>query len=85
MGRGFKETEGREMKCITCGSEMVKVETDLPFKIGSSSIVIIKGLPVFQCSKCSEYSIEDPTMAKVEKMLNVVDESTELEVLRFAA
>jgi YgiT-type zinc finger domain-containing protein len=85
MEQGFEETEGREMKCINCGSEMVRVETDLPFKIGPSSIVIIKGLPVLQCSRCNEYSIEDPTMVKVEEMLSVVDEATELEVLRFAA
>jgi YgiT-type zinc finger domain-containing protein len=73
------------MKFINCGSEMVRVETDLPFKIGPSSIVIINGLPVLQCSRCSEYSIEDPSVVKVEKIFNVVDESTELEILRFAA
>lgn len=73
------------MKCHNCGSQMVKVETDLPFKIGHTSIVIIKGLPVLQCLRCSEYAIEDAIMVKVEEMLNLADKAVELEIIRFAA
>jgi len=73
------------VRCVVCGSEMVSAETDLPFKVGPSSIVIIKGLPVHSCTRCQEFALEDPIMEKVEKMLASVDESMELEVVHFAA
>lgn len=73
------------MKCRNCGSQMAEVNTDLPFKIGSVSIVIVKDLPVLQCSRCSEYAIEDRVMARVEEMLCLVNKAVELEILRFAA
>jgi YgiT-type zinc finger domain-containing protein len=59
--------------------------TDLPFKVSESSIVILKGLPVLQCDSCSEYVLEDPVMARVEAILENVDKSAELEIIRFAA
>jgi len=31
--------------------------TDLPFKINEDTIVIVKGLPVLQCTNCLEYLI----------------------------
>ena len=73
------------MKCRVCGSKMIKTKTDLPFKVRLSSIVIIKKLPVFQCSKCSEYSIEDQNMTKVEEILSRLDKVAELEIVNFAA
>lgn len=59
--------------------------TDLPFKTGESSIVIIKDLPVSQCSECHEYVLADSVMSEVERILASVDKSTELEIVRFAA
>ncbi|MCL5773764.1 MAG: type II toxin-antitoxin system MqsA family antitoxin [Firmicutes bacterium] len=73
------------MKCRVCGSKMNKAKTDLPFKIRSKSIVIIKELPVLQCSRCSEYLIDDQNMAKVEQILSSVDRVAELEIVHFAA
>ncbi len=57
------------MKCRVCGGLRQQKRTDLPFKIGESTIVIVKGLPVVQCTQCSEYLISDPVMTEVEKML----------------
>lgn len=37
--------------------------TDLPFKVGDSSIVIVKGLPAIQCPRCNEYLLADAVMA----------------------
>jgi YgiT-type zinc finger domain-containing protein len=59
--------------------------TDLPFKVGDSSIVIVKGLPVIQCSNCSEYLLADAVMTHVEQILESVDKTAELEVVRYAA
>ena len=64
---------------------MVETQTDLPFKVGQSAIVIIKELPVQSCTRCQEFALEDPIMEKVEKILASVDESMELEVIHFAA
>jgi YgiT-type zinc finger domain-containing protein len=59
--------------------------TDLPFKVGDSSIVIVKGLPAIQCSRCNEYLLADAVMIHVEKILNSVDKLAELEIVRYAA
>ncbi|HET7273939.1 MAG TPA: type II toxin-antitoxin system RelE/ParE family toxin [Longimicrobiaceae bacterium] len=61
------------------------VVTDLPFKRANRSIVIIKDLPVLQCENCAEYFLEDPSMAAVEAILNGINETAELEIVRYAA
>jgi hypothetical protein len=33
------------------------------------TIVIVKTLPVLQCERCSEYSFEEATFARVEELL----------------
>ncbi len=40
------------MNCRVCGGAMEERVTDLPFKIGDISIVIVRALPVLQCRKC---------------------------------
>ncbi|MFL6202270.1 MAG: YgiT-type zinc finger protein, partial [Thermoanaerobaculia bacterium] len=37
------------MRCHVCGSELVSMVTDLPFKLNETTIVILKNLPVLQC------------------------------------
>lgn len=61
------------------------IKTDLPFKVGERTIVILKDLPVLQCENCQEYLIDDPTMKRVEGILSSVRGDSELEVVRFAA
>lgn len=73
------------MKCRVCGGSLERRVTDLPFKIGDSSIVIIKALPVLQCGQCGETELEHETMLRVDEVLAGVDASSELEVIRFAA
>ncbi len=63
------------MNCHVCGSGMEDQITDLPFKVRDSSIVIIKDLPVTQCSNCTEYLVSDHIMAGVERILSAVDKS----------
>jgi YgiT-type zinc finger domain-containing protein len=64
---------------------MVETETDLPFKTGDTSIVVIKGIPVLQCSACPEYLLPDASMRRVEEILQGRRAAVELEVIRFAA
>jgi len=73
------------MKCTVCGAAMKPVTTDLPFKLSETHIVILKQLPVLQCSACREYLIEDAVMARVDDMLTRADRTAELEVIRYAA
>jgi YgiT-type zinc finger domain-containing protein len=58
------------MKCRVCASHLQPMRTDLPFKISERTIVIVKDLPVFQCERCSEYSMDDATFARVVKTLS---------------
>lgn len=73
------------MSCRVCGGIMEDRITDIPFKVGDTNIVIVKGLPVMQCSQCQEYALADSVMARVERVLGAVDKSAELEVVRYAA
>jgi len=73
------------MRCRVCGSKLHSTRTDLPFKVTERTIVILKQLPVMQCDRCSEYSIEDAVFARVEDLLRTADTSAELEIIPFAA
>ena len=72
------------MICHNCGGKLEKVITNLPFKVGHNSIIIIKELPVLQCQNCNEYLIEDAVMEKVDALLNKIDKTAELEILAYA-
>jgi YgiT-type zinc finger domain-containing protein len=73
------------MKCRVCGGLLEPRVTDLPFKIGDSAIVILRGLPVLECRQCGETELEHATMSRVDELLASVDASAELEVIRYAA
>jgi YgiT-type zinc finger domain-containing protein len=64
---------------------MVRAQTDLPFKVSETTIVIVKALPVLECQRCAEYILEDPVMERVDEILRQADVRTELEIVRFAA
>lgn len=73
------------MECRVCGSKMESIITTLPFKVDQETIVILKELPVLQCKNCIEYLLEDPTMERVEHILDNADYTAELEIIKFAA
>ncbi len=73
------------MNCNICGAGMEQMETDLPFKLDERSIIIIKGLPVLQCSNCREYLIEDSVMERLDTILAQMRGGSELEVVKYAA
>jgi YgiT-type zinc finger domain-containing protein len=73
------------MKCHVCGAKMKAVITDLPFKVNSTTIVILKELPVYQCEGCREYLIDDPVLDRIDKIIQNVDASAELEIIKYAA
>ena len=73
------------MRCRVCAGKLESRITDLPFKVGDSSIVILRSLPVLQCRQCGETELEQATMSRVDQLLAAVDVSAELEVIRYAA
>ena len=72
------------MKCHVCGGTLEPQVTDMPFKLSSKTIVILKDLPVFQCDHCGEYAIEDPIMERVDSLLEKVNQTVELAIVQFA-
>ena len=73
------------MKCTVCGGQLESVRTDLPFKLATTTIVIVKNVPVLQCRNCTEYLVEDGPFARVEDLLQKVAPEAELEVIQYAA
>lgn len=73
------------MRCTVCGAELRAANTDLPFKVSDTAIVILKSLPVLQCAKCPEYLIQDTVLRRVDEILAQIDGGTELEIIRYAA
>ena len=73
------------MRCQVCGGSQERRVTDLPFKVGDVTIVIVRSLPVLQCGQCGDTELEHGTMLRVDEVLAGVDASSELEVARFAA
>ena len=73
------------MKCRVCGGAMQERVTDLPFKIGDTSIVIVRALPVLECRQSGEAELENVAMTRVDRLLAAADRSAELEVVRYAA
>jgi YgiT-type zinc finger domain-containing protein len=85
VGIGSENTKEVSMKCTVCGARRHSITTDLPFKISEARIVILKQLPVIQCSACREYLIEDTVMARIDTLLDRGNSTAELEVIRYAA
>ncbi len=73
------------MKCTVCGSELQATNTDLPFKVRETSIVILKDLPILQCGNCAQYVLHDSVLKRVDEMLARVGSEAELEIIRYAA
>ena len=64
---------------------MEATKTDLPFKVSSNAIVVVKDMPVIECTRCPEYLIPDDSMQHVDKILANRTPDAELKVVRFAA
>lgn len=77
-GCGSAHEEGRVVKCRVCGDLMELRVTDLPFKTGDCSIVILKALPVLQCKQCGDTELEHATMLRVDELLSAADKSAGL-------
>ena len=73
------------MKCTVCGGHLEPATTDLPFKVSTTTIVVVRNVPVLQCRSCTEYLLEDEPFARIEGLLRNVAPGAELEVIQYAA
>lgn len=73
------------MRCRVCGGPLESEVSDLPFKLGAHSILIVRSMPVLQCTQCGETELENEAMARVDRLLAQADSTAELEVVRYAA
>ena len=71
------------MKCHVCGGRLTATVSDFPFRLGPTTIVVIKQLPALECGNCAEFSIEDPVMEIVERLLKQTDGAAELAVISY--
>ena len=79
------EDEVKIMKCHVCGGGLEAIQTDMPFKTGARSIVILKEMPVLQCGNCGEFLIKDAVTKQVDSILAKADRDAEVEIIRYAA
>jgi YgiT-type zinc finger domain-containing protein len=73
------------MTCHVCGAKMEPVVSDLPFKLSDQAIVILQGVSVLQCAGCREFLIEDSVMSRIDAILEKIDSTEKVEIIRFAA
>ena len=85
MVSGLENTEDTAMKCHVCGGRLASTISDFPFRVGPTTIVVVKRLPILECTDCMEFSIEDSVMATIESILEQTDETTELAVIPYVS
>ena len=73
------------MKCTCCGAPMDARYTDLPFKLGDTTIIVIRAVPVLACRGCPEYLVSDGDMRRIEQLLERRAMDEQLAVIQFAA
>lgn len=73
------------MKCYICSAKLESVVTDVPFKMSSKKIVIVEDLPIYQCSQCREFLLDDFVMERVKAILETVDTASKLAIVEYAA
>lgn len=73
------------MKCTQCGALMEARHTDLPFKLGDTTIIVIRSVPVLECRGCTEYLVRDADMQRIEQILERRAMDEQLAVIQFAA
>jgi YgiT-type zinc finger domain-containing protein len=71
------------MRCHCCGGQMQDGHSDMPFKLDRTRIVIIKDMPVLQCSECGGHVFTDAVVKCVDATLARGDHGATLEIVRF--
>ena len=67
MGKRWEDEEDTVMQCTVCGATLRLTTSDLPFKVREHTIVILKNLPVLECTNCAQYLIADHEFSRVSR------------------
>jgi len=73
------------MKCHVCGTSMTRVVSDLPFRVNRSVMIILRDLPLMQCTECSAYAFEERVMETVHEIVNRLQSPSHLDAVLYAA
>ena len=73
------------MKCHVCGTLMTRVVTDLPFRVDRSVMIILRDLPLMECSDCGAYAFEERVMERVHEIVERLRSPAHLDAVRYAA
>jgi YgiT-type zinc finger domain-containing protein len=73
------------MKCHVCGTPLIRVVTDLPFRAKGTIMIILRGLPLLECSECDAYAMEEKVMERVNEIVWSFASPAHLDVIQYAA
>ena len=73
------------MQCHVCGTQMKPVVADLPFRVERSVMIILRRLPLVECSECGAYALEDLVMERVHEIVNKLRSPSHLDAVLYAA
>ncbi len=57
------------MNCPLCKGDMEKGFTSIPFELSDDHFVVVKHVPAFVCSQCSEPYIDMAVAREIEKLI----------------
>jgi YgiT-type zinc finger domain-containing protein len=73
------------MKCHVCETPMTRVVGDLPFRVTRSVVIILRDLPLMECSECSAYAFEERVMERVHEIVQRLRSPSHLDTVLYAA
>lgn len=87
MDERFQNTKGDKMICHKCGgTQLVKQCADLPFRLDTHKILVVKDTPSRICASCGEILLSDAVLKEIDGIIDSIHGvAAELEVVRYAA
>jgi YgiT-type zinc finger domain-containing protein len=73
------------MKCYVCETSMTRVVSDLPFRVNRSVMIILRDLPLMECSECGAYVFEESVMERVHEIVQRLKSPSHLDPVLYAA
>jgi YgiT-type zinc finger domain-containing protein len=64
---------------------MRRVVTDLPFRVNRSVMIILRNLPLVECSECGAYILEEKVMERVHEIVGRLRSPSHLEAVLYSA
>lgn len=71
------------MKCHICGTPMTRAVSDLPFRVDRSVMIILRDLPLLECSKCGAYALEETVMERVHEIVQKLRSPSHLDAVLY--